>query len=123
VARLFLQRHPSQAGELKRLALALADAHRRTLPLAAQALLKFAGRAQQLAFEAVVLPIKQQFELLPTMDCWALAPDEEGVPCFSVGPSAYISRAGEHLLAFLQQLDLFQGERLSHSNCTVTRDI
>ena len=81
-----------------------------TKPLEAVAL-----NAQNLAFNILTVPLKKQLVTVGTLPIWtnratSSSPFGISVPQFSLSPSPYATRIGEHLLALPQQIELYQDD-------------
>lgn len=78
--------------------------------------------AQEFVFDSLFTPIYNLLVSIPGMDSWksspvaVSSPFNLNVPQFSLSPSTYITRIGEHLLTLPQQLELYaEDEALSFS--------
>jgi hypothetical protein len=75
-----------------------------------QGLLK---KCQKYLFDTMILPIDKRLSLLSSLQVWTLksapnpSPFQLEMPQFSLSPSEYVTRIGEHLLSLPQQLDLY----------------
>ncbi|TPX34644.1 hypothetical protein SmJEL517_g02687 [Synchytrium microbalum] len=75
-----------------------------------------AKAAQKRAFDILITPIQKQLDVTPSLPVWnASAPTTSSpfgieVPQFSLSPSSYATRMGEHLLALPQQIELYQDD-------------
>ncbi|KAJ3144211.1 hypothetical protein HDU89_008654 [Geranomyces variabilis] len=80
------------------------------------ALLAFTIASQRFVFDTLFSLIDAQLATLPSMPTWAAdarttaGPFDLDVPQFSLSPSSYVTRVGEHLLTLPQQLDLYVGD-------------
>ncbi|KAJ3145735.1 hypothetical protein HDU86_000829 [Geranomyces michiganensis] len=80
------------------------------------ALLTFIIASQRFVFDTLFSLIDAQLATLPSMPTWAAdarttaGPFDLDVPQFSLSPSSYVTRVGEHLLTLPQQLDLYVGD-------------
>ncbi|KAJ3188881.1 hypothetical protein HDU85_004595 [Gaertneriomyces sp. JEL0708] len=84
-------------------------------------------RVQRFIFETLLWTVEDQLKAVPAMTVWeaqattTAGPFNLDVPQFSLSPSPYITRVGEHLLTIPQHLDLFAtDEALGHSIHTLT---
>ena len=70
-------------------------------------------KCQKYLFDTMILPIDKRLSALPSLPVWALksapnpSPFQLEMPQFSLSPSEYVTRMGEHLLSLPQQLDLY----------------
>ncbi|TPX44946.1 hypothetical protein SeLEV6574_g04188 [Synchytrium endobioticum] len=77
---------------------------------------KLALHSQRLAFDTLTTPIRKQLDLIPMLQVWtsqrptSSSPFGISVPQFSLSPSPYATRVGEHLLALPQQIELYQDD-------------
>ncbi|CAG8586507.1 19029_t:CDS:1 [Racocetra persica] len=74
----------------------------------------FIRQSQRFVFDTIFLPIVNHLSNLPMMEIWCAAaepvqvsPFNLEIPTFSLSPSEYITRIGEHLLTLPQQFEVY----------------
>ncbi|KAF0484674.1 Conserved oligomeric Golgi complex subunit 7 [Gigaspora margarita] len=74
----------------------------------------FIRQSQRFVFDTIFLPIVKHLSNLPIMEIWSAAaepvqvsPFNLEIPTFSLSPSEYITRIGEHLLTLPQQFEVY----------------
>ncbi|CAG8717410.1 24041_t:CDS:2 [Dentiscutata erythropus] len=74
----------------------------------------FIRQSQRFVFDTIFLPIVKHLYNLPMMEIWSAAaepaqvsPFNLEIPTFSLSPSEYITRIGEHLLTLPQQFEVY----------------
>ncbi|CAG8732714.1 7682_t:CDS:1, partial [Racocetra fulgida] len=74
----------------------------------------FIRQSQRFVFDTIFIPIVKHLSNLPMMEIWCAAaepaqvsPFNLEIPTFSLSPSEYITRIGEHLLTLPQQFEVY----------------
>ncbi|CAG8448944.1 14319_t:CDS:1 [Acaulospora morrowiae] len=78
----------------------------------------FIKSCQRFVYDTIFLPIVKHLVNLPTMEIWKAATEPVQVspfnlemPTFSLSPSEYITRVGEHLLTLPQQFEVYADDK------------
>jgi len=84
----------------------------------AKALGIFIGLCQRYVFDSIFFPIARHLTNLPNMEVWnsvvekvQSSPFNLQIPTFSLQPSEYITRIGEHLLTLPQQFEVYADDK------------
>ncbi|KAJ3387868.1 hypothetical protein HDU92_001756 [Lobulomyces angularis] len=83
----------------------------------------FISNAQKFVFDTLFFYINNYLQLIPTMEVWASEQNKIvssfglTIPQFSLSPSAFITRIGEHLLTLPQQLELYTDDEALGFSC------
>ncbi|KAG9301672.1 hypothetical protein G9A89_016743 [Geosiphon pyriformis] len=78
----------------------------------------FVRACQQFVFDTIFLPIVNHLSSILSMDVWNSSPETVQrspfnleIPTFSLSPSEYITRVGEHLLTLPQQFEVYADDK------------
>lgn len=78
----------------------------------------FIKSCQRFVYDTIFLPIVKHLANLPSMEIWKataelaqVSPFNLEIPTFSLAPSEYITRVGEHLLTLPQQFEVYADDK------------
>ncbi|CAJ0831244.1 1894_t:CDS:2 [Entrophospora sp. SA101] len=87
---------------------------KQVLKPSAKSISTFTKSSQLLVFDSIFFPIVKHMINLPSMEIWnataessQISPFNIEIPIFSLSPSEYMTRIGEHLLTLPQQFEVF----------------